>query len=243
MANERSGTGLMEYANGDRFSGEFLRDDRNGPGELIYLNGDVYKGHFSDDMKHGPGRYFYKQSVKVYEGEWAHDNPRCGELREPSSSELKLQYIDLGYSVYPGFVAPELELLKPAEVIAFAVAEARCERSILETSSIDDRDDEAQFAPREFNPQHEFENEIMERAETMFFDLGGGDASTIPSLEILPVLYELNIDLTEEELENALNQLELSREGDLSFPEIIEIALFIRRSMRHESEMTSSIDS
>ena len=60
MADKRTGSGTVRYANGDTFTGPFS-DNKKGPGygEFKYVNGDTYKGQWSADRRHGVGQYVY----------------------------------------------------------------------------------------------------------------------------------------------------------------------------------------
>jgi len=45
---------------------------------MYVANGNRYEGYWMADKKEGPGRFFYKNTNKVYEGEWQNDTPKCG---------------------------------------------------------------------------------------------------------------------------------------------------------------------
>jgi len=85
--NLQSGQGRYDYANGDYYVGEWREGKQNGFGTLFIANGNTYEGLWMNGAKEGPGRFFYASTRKVYEGEWAEDQPRCGEYREPTAEE------------------------------------------------------------------------------------------------------------------------------------------------------------
>jgi hypothetical protein len=212
--NKRSGEGSMEYFNGDKFQGTYMNDKRNGPGTMLYLNGDVFRGHYAGDMKDGPGLHFYRDTVKVYEGEWLEDQPRCGELREPTAAELKHQYIDLGYPVVQkGFHLPPIELLKPHNVIAHAVADMRLHRS-------------STYSPNKTmeSSVSAIDSATIQRAENMFNDLDQDGHGLIAAQDLLPVLFEMGVDASDDELAEVLTQIELTSASGISFPEAVDIA-------------------
>jgi hypothetical protein len=45
----------MEYANGDRFVGNFEGGLRGGEGEMVCVDGTGYKGGWKGDKMHGEG--------------------------------------------------------------------------------------------------------------------------------------------------------------------------------------------
>jgi len=51
-----SGSGRVEWANGDVYEGELLRGKRQGQGELIWANGQRYQGEWVDDRPSGRGQ-------------------------------------------------------------------------------------------------------------------------------------------------------------------------------------------
>jgi hypothetical protein len=58
--DRRHGSGKMRYANGDVFEGLWHNDSRvDGEGRMLYSNGDVYQGQFKNDMRHGEGTIVY----------------------------------------------------------------------------------------------------------------------------------------------------------------------------------------
>lgn len=212
---QRSGKGTMRYSNGDFFSGVYKDDLRNGPGELRYSSGDVFRGHFRDDKKDGPGLFLYRSTSKVYEGEWFEDQPRCGELRDPASGELDGSFTREEGSLLPSFEIPELELLRPQEVLADAVAAVRLLRS-------------GSYEMRSVEPEL-FDAVSLERAKSMFSELDVGGRGLIQAEELQSVLYELRIQASDELLSEVLAELEIDAESVITFPDAIDIAGMIKR--------------
>lgn len=48
--------GVMNYNNGDKYSGEWNNDQKNGSGEMEYDNGDHYEGEWRGDKKNKHGK-------------------------------------------------------------------------------------------------------------------------------------------------------------------------------------------
>lgn len=47
--------GILEFKNGDVYSGEFSESMSHGGGKMTYSNGDLYSGEFQNGMRHGSG--------------------------------------------------------------------------------------------------------------------------------------------------------------------------------------------
>ena len=47
--------GIMNFKNGDVYSGEFENSMFHGGGKIVYKNGDEYAGEFEFNAKHGAG--------------------------------------------------------------------------------------------------------------------------------------------------------------------------------------------
>jgi hypothetical protein len=63
------GKGTYSYRDGNIYSGDWIKGQRQGSGKMIYKNGDVYIGQWSRDIIVGKGKMTYK-SGDVYIGEW-----------------------------------------------------------------------------------------------------------------------------------------------------------------------------
>ena len=75
---KRHGSGTCEYANGDIYEGEWRNNERSGSGLMLLANGDRFEGIFRGDKKNGSGKYYYRDTRKMYEGEWVNDIAKCG---------------------------------------------------------------------------------------------------------------------------------------------------------------------
>ena len=64
--------GIMTYANGDVYEGEWNDDVKSGNGIMKYANGDVYEGEWEYNQQSGNGVMKYANG-DVYEGEWNND--------------------------------------------------------------------------------------------------------------------------------------------------------------------------
>lgn len=67
---KREGYGMLWYANGDFYAGNFVNDKCHGSGMFVYMNGNRYEGEWMNGAKHGAGRFFYLDSGMMQEGVW-----------------------------------------------------------------------------------------------------------------------------------------------------------------------------
>jgi hypothetical protein len=70
--NCKNGQGIMTYANGDKYDGQFKDGKKHGQGTLTFANGHKYIGQFKDDAMHGQGTITYADGEK-YDGQWKDD--------------------------------------------------------------------------------------------------------------------------------------------------------------------------
>ena len=56
--------------NDDSYSGNFACGVKEGEGIMKYANGDVYTGQWLDNLPHGQGKREYSETGNVYEGGW-----------------------------------------------------------------------------------------------------------------------------------------------------------------------------
>ena len=75
---QREGKGMMKFANGDKYEGQWAEDNMHGQGEYRCKNGDYYKGEFFRGKKQGYGQYFHMDTKDMYEGLFS-DDERYGE--------------------------------------------------------------------------------------------------------------------------------------------------------------------
>lgn len=55
----KQGIGCMNYANGDKYIGEWVNGCKEGHGKYLYANGDMYEGQWKYGSKFGNGKYTY----------------------------------------------------------------------------------------------------------------------------------------------------------------------------------------
>ena len=72
-AGEAEGRGVMQYAGGDVYDGEWKAGVPEGRGVYRYANGDVYDGEWKADKKEGRGVYRYANG-DIYDGEFKAGN-------------------------------------------------------------------------------------------------------------------------------------------------------------------------
>jgi hypothetical protein len=71
--DKREGQGIMTYANGASYKGNFVNDKREGHGTLTYVNGASYTGNFVNNKREGHGTLRYASGAS-YTGEWKDGN-------------------------------------------------------------------------------------------------------------------------------------------------------------------------
>ena len=67
------GFGILTMANGDRYEGEFYRDEMDGKGKFFYANGNEFEGSFKNGKKDGQGRMTFNADGRLIIGEWMED--------------------------------------------------------------------------------------------------------------------------------------------------------------------------
>jgi hypothetical protein len=74
IAGKANGHGVLTFANGDRFDGQWEEDALEGQGTATFSNGDSYKGEWHAGKRRGHGVYTHKGSEPyVYDGGFADD--------------------------------------------------------------------------------------------------------------------------------------------------------------------------
>ena len=68
----RQGKGIMQYANGSVYEGEWELGVKQGFGRLVNSQGDAYEGGWIDDRAEGFGIMLNSQGYR-YEGQWEGD--------------------------------------------------------------------------------------------------------------------------------------------------------------------------
>lgn len=74
MLQMRHGEGSLSGSGGDKYFGQFQRNQAHGHGVLNLPGGAVYDGGFDSDKASGPGVFTHVDGT-TYSGQWLHDNP------------------------------------------------------------------------------------------------------------------------------------------------------------------------
>ena len=59
------GVGVKQWADGDRYAGEYKCGNRHGVGVFKWASGSTYSGHYENDSENGLGVYQYKSGRKI----------------------------------------------------------------------------------------------------------------------------------------------------------------------------------
>ena len=68
----KQGHGVLVWADGSRYEGQFKQNKINGTGKVTFFNGDWYEGGFVDGKKTGHGKYVFVDG-RNYNGAWLND--------------------------------------------------------------------------------------------------------------------------------------------------------------------------
>ena len=219
-ANQRSGEGRLDYPNGDYFIGEWMGGVQRGYGTMYLQNGNVFEGLYRDGLKDGPGRFFYSATRKVYEGEWVDGAPTCGEYREPTvEEEARFREPTIACEI---FELPVLGLLDPQSIVDVAKSETRINNAGKRGLEMGHKGKNDSIAPE--TPT--ISKECMNRAAVVFAQLDEGDG-LVPLSALSPVFTELGSDFTDDNIDAIRQELEIELDTALSFPEAIDIALYL----------------
>lgn len=64
--------GQIDYANGNKYVGDWVEDMATGEGTFTWANGDRYEGQFKEGRRHGKGSYLFANGDQ-YVGDWVED--------------------------------------------------------------------------------------------------------------------------------------------------------------------------
>lgn len=76
-----SGLGIVKFADGSEYRGQFYNDKFNGRGQITRPNGSVFWGDWKDGKAQGNGTFFCGLENSLYEGVWV-DDKQNGKGRE-----------------------------------------------------------------------------------------------------------------------------------------------------------------
>ena len=86
--------GILTFANGTRYIGEFNEGMPNGQGKLIYTNGAQYEGQVRDGLPNGQGAYLYSNGTH-HSGQFLNGLPNGkGTLTLPDGSQFAGEFKD-----------------------------------------------------------------------------------------------------------------------------------------------------
>eukprot|EP00753_Platysulcus_tardus_P013359 PLAT3662.7.p1 GENE.PLAT3662.7~~PLAT3662.7.p1 ORF type:complete len:287 (+),score=144.27 PLAT3662.7:415-1275(+) len=202
--NRRYGRGKHMFSNGDVYEGDWIEDKRNGLGVLTLSNGDRYEGQWMDDKKDGPGRFFYKDTAKVYQGEWVADVAKCGVYCDIAPSDSPF----LGDEGLDRFDLPPLGLEDAAAVLTEAVARIRATR---------------EGGPDWVDAPDGFTEEEIDRLRKVFDAEDGGGSGAIIGSDLQTCLAAVGYELTEDETTDVLMELDADVTTALSFEDFLRV--------------------
>jgi hypothetical protein len=86
--------GILTFANGTRYIGEFNDGMPNGQGKLLYTNSAQYEGQVRDGVPNGQGAYLYSNGMH-YSGQFLNGLPHGkGTLTLPDGSQFTGEFKD-----------------------------------------------------------------------------------------------------------------------------------------------------
>jgi hypothetical protein len=153
----------------------------------------------------------------VYEGEWMDDEPRCGVYRAPNrEEEAKFREPSI---IRESFSLPELGLKNAQSVVDTAKSETRVMNATLKGVASE------RLVPAESSlpPEHS-----MQHAKEIFASICDHSGAAF-LISLGPVLMELlGTELTRDDVVELAQQLEIGPDTPLTFPDVVDIATFIR---------------
>ena len=89
MSFIRQGRGTMYFANGARYTGDWVDGVHHGVGEFVYAHGDVYRGTWKKGIKHGKGVLTHSRERCSYDGDFVEGLKHGrGEWKDLRSGEM-----------------------------------------------------------------------------------------------------------------------------------------------------------
>ena len=87
--------GTFQWPNGDKFEGEFVKDQCHGVGVHTYADGKQYQGEWLDNKKHGYGILIYPRGEKT---EGLLLSPRTRKLTSLQAAGNKISFVGPPFS-------------------------------------------------------------------------------------------------------------------------------------------------
>ncbi len=110
------GGGTLEYANGDVYQGQWVKNERSGFGKLTFKRGGEYfNGEWLEDKMHGKGTFTHSNGVKQ-DGIWENGvllGPKPLKLKERSERPVLLKIIS--YPVVADSAYQNMENVEPTK--------------------------------------------------------------------------------------------------------------------------------
>jgi len=217
VCDKKGGRGTMYFKNEDRYDGFWLNDVPHGEGRMIYQNGDIYEGQWSfgkksgyglltkrdgdhfegqwvNDKREGQGSYFFASKNKVFVGEWVDDTPKAGVYSSVDDPDyIKSTRPKQSGDAYDLPQIPPIGLADPTKVLENALEDAKQGRMFYR----------ARFIPiNELFTEEELKDLLKE------FNAATNEADTVNLINLRAMLYNLNFDQTEEEINEMLLNVE-----------------------------------
>lgn len=162
----------------------------------------------------------------MYEGEWVDGAPTCGEYREPTpEEETRFREPTIAREI---FELPELGLLDPQSIVDVAKSETRINNAGRRGLEIGNKGLS--------NHETTISKECMSRAAAAFARLDIENEGLLPLAALSPVFTELGSDFTDENIDAIREELEIEFDTALSFPEAIDIALYLLCNVEQNCE-------
>lgn len=73
LHDQKCGTGIFFYENGDVYDGNWVRDQREGWGRMSYADGSVYEGEWHEEKRHGQGILLMGTHATPFSSSFNHD--------------------------------------------------------------------------------------------------------------------------------------------------------------------------
>jgi len=94
MQQERCGQGITVLSSGEKYEGQYKKDQKHGVGLQFWQNGDLYLGEWTIDKMSGRGCYYYGSGA-IYAGEFkAGRRHGVGRLTWPDGSVYAGQFVE-----------------------------------------------------------------------------------------------------------------------------------------------------